>query len=179
MKAFIVDRYGSKSGLPAGEMPDPELRDDDVLVQLQTAASTFWFPKSETESSNSFGLIAYPSFLGMMCWGRGPGRVRVRRFKPGDEFYARPDERRGRNHRAGRTQSQSTSKLPSGKAARRAAFARRFAPRSLFDKIRRSQFGWRNREVYLVVRKEGAVPPRPNVPPILGLPVRAGRWSKQ
>jgi NADPH:quinone reductase-like Zn-dependent oxidoreductase len=38
MKAFIVDRYGSKSGLPAGEMPDPELRDDDLLVQIHTAS---------------------------------------------------------------------------------------------------------------------------------------------
>jgi hypothetical protein len=32
MKAFIVDRYGSKDGPWAGEMPDPELHDDDVLV---------------------------------------------------------------------------------------------------------------------------------------------------
>jgi hypothetical protein len=32
-------------------------------------------------------------------------------------------------------------RYPSGKAARQAAFARRFAPRSLFDKILRSQFG--------------------------------------
>ena len=29
MKAFIVDRYGSKDGLRAGEMPDPEVREDD------------------------------------------------------------------------------------------------------------------------------------------------------
>lgn len=32
-------------------------------------------------------------------------------------------------------------RYPSGKAARQVAFARRFAPRSLFDKILRSQFG--------------------------------------
>ena len=34
MKAFIVDRYGSKDGVRFGEMPDPELRDDDVLVRV-------------------------------------------------------------------------------------------------------------------------------------------------
>ena len=37
MKAFIVDRYGSKDGLRAGEMPDPELREDEVLVQVHAA----------------------------------------------------------------------------------------------------------------------------------------------
>ena len=32
MKAFVLDRYGSKDGVRFGEMPDPELRDDDVLI---------------------------------------------------------------------------------------------------------------------------------------------------
>src|SRR5580704_9628626 len=29
MKAFVVDRYGRKQSLRLGEMPDPELREDD------------------------------------------------------------------------------------------------------------------------------------------------------
>ena len=37
MKAFIVDRYGKKNGARIGEMPDPELRQDDVLVQIHAA----------------------------------------------------------------------------------------------------------------------------------------------
>jgi NADPH:quinone reductase-like Zn-dependent oxidoreductase len=37
MKAFIVDRYGEKNGGRIGEMPDPELRQDDVLVQIHAA----------------------------------------------------------------------------------------------------------------------------------------------
>jgi NADPH:quinone reductase-like Zn-dependent oxidoreductase len=37
MKAFIVDRYGRKDGVRFGEMPEPELRADDVLVQIQAA----------------------------------------------------------------------------------------------------------------------------------------------
>src|SRR6266480_6028700 len=37
MKAFIVDRYGSKDGVRAGEMPDTALREDDVLVQIHAA----------------------------------------------------------------------------------------------------------------------------------------------
>src|SRR5205823_2308304 len=66
MKAFIVDRYGSKDGVRAGEMPDPELREDDVLVQIHAAGVTFWIRKSETESSNAFCLIAYRSFWATM-----------------------------------------------------------------------------------------------------------------
>jgi NADPH:quinone reductase-like Zn-dependent oxidoreductase len=38
MKALIVDRYGGNDGVRAGEMPDPELRDDDVLVQIHAAS---------------------------------------------------------------------------------------------------------------------------------------------
>ena len=37
MKAFIIDRYGSSDRVRAGEMPDPEMRDDDVLVQIHAA----------------------------------------------------------------------------------------------------------------------------------------------
>ena len=37
MKAFIIDRYGSKDGGRIGEMPDPELRENDVLVQIHAA----------------------------------------------------------------------------------------------------------------------------------------------
>jgi len=36
MKAFILDRYGKADGVRAGEMPNPEVRDDDVLIQIQS-----------------------------------------------------------------------------------------------------------------------------------------------
>ena len=36
MKAFIVDRYGKASGR-LGQMPEPELRPDDVLVEIHAA----------------------------------------------------------------------------------------------------------------------------------------------
>jgi NADPH:quinone reductase-like Zn-dependent oxidoreductase len=54
MKAFILDRYGSADHVRAGDMPDPELREDDVLVQIHAAGSTVWIPKSETASSSGF-----------------------------------------------------------------------------------------------------------------------------
>ena len=37
MKAFIVDRYGKKARGRIGELPDPELREKDVLVQVHSA----------------------------------------------------------------------------------------------------------------------------------------------
>src|SRR5204863_3671738 len=37
MKAFILDRYGSADRVRAGDMPDPELREDDVLVEVHAA----------------------------------------------------------------------------------------------------------------------------------------------
>jgi hypothetical protein len=33
MKAFILDRYGSADGVRMGDLPDPEPREDEVLVQ--------------------------------------------------------------------------------------------------------------------------------------------------
>ena len=38
MKAFVLDRYGKKEKLRAAEVPEPELRDDDVLIQVHAAA---------------------------------------------------------------------------------------------------------------------------------------------
>ena len=34
MKAFVLDGYGKKRALRLAEIPDPELRDDEVLVQV-------------------------------------------------------------------------------------------------------------------------------------------------
>ena len=36
MKAFVVDRYGKGSGR-LGEMPEPEVREGDVLVRVHAA----------------------------------------------------------------------------------------------------------------------------------------------
>jgi len=38
MKAVIVGRYGRKDGARFGDMPERELRDDDVLVRVHAAA---------------------------------------------------------------------------------------------------------------------------------------------
>lgn len=92
MKAFIVERYAS-DGLRAVDMPDPELREDEVLVQVHAAGVN---PLDAKIRNGEFKLILPyrpPFVLGHDVAGVvvrvGP---RVRQFKPGDEVYARPDD---------------------------------------------------------------------------------------
>ena len=95
MKAFIVDHYGKKDGARIGEMPDPELRQDDVLVQIHAASVN---PLDSKIRNGEFKLLL-PYRLPLILGNDGAGVVvrvgsRVRRFKPGDEVYARPDKDR-------------------------------------------------------------------------------------
>ena len=95
MKAFIVDRYGSKDGVRAGDMPDPELREDDVLVQIHAAGVNLLDAKIRDGDFKRLLPYRFPLILGNEVAGVVV-RVgsRVRRFKPGDEVYARPDDDR-------------------------------------------------------------------------------------
>ena len=95
MKAFIIERYGSKDGVRAGEMPDPELREDDVLVQIHAAGVNLLDAKIRDGEFKRFLPYRFPLILGNEVAGVVV-RVgsRVQRFKPGDEVYARPDDDR-------------------------------------------------------------------------------------
>ena len=94
MKAFILDRYGSKH-LREGEMPDPEVCDDDVLVEVHAASVNLLDSKIR---NGEFKLIL-PYRLPLVMGNDVAGVVvrvgsRVRRFTVGDEVYARPDSDR-------------------------------------------------------------------------------------
>lgn len=95
MKAFILDRYGSKVALRPGEVADPEVREDDVLVQIHAASVNLL--DSKLRSGEFKLLLPYrtPFVLGHDVAGVVV-RVgaRVTRFKPGDEVYARPSDHR-------------------------------------------------------------------------------------
>src|SRR5437773_1292457 len=95
MKAFIVDRYGSDDRVRASEVPDPELRDDDVLIEIHAAGVN---PLDSKIRDGEFKLLL-PYRLPLILGNELAGVVtrvgsRVRRFKPGDEVYARPDKNR-------------------------------------------------------------------------------------
>jgi hypothetical protein len=53
MKAFVVDRYKSDSALRLGEMPEPEVRDNDVLV----AATRYMHGHIRTGSGRSLNAL--------------------------------------------------------------------------------------------------------------------------
>jgi alcohol dehydrogenase len=93
VKAFVVDRYGKKRALRPADLPDPVLRDDEVLVQVHAASVN---PLDCKIRDGEFKLILPyrpPFVLGHDVAGVvakvGP---QVRQFKPGDEVYARPDD---------------------------------------------------------------------------------------
>jgi NADPH:quinone reductase-like Zn-dependent oxidoreductase len=93
MKAFVLERYGKKRALQCVKMPVPELRDDEVLVQVHAAGVNLLDAKIR---SGEFKLILpYP--LPLVLGHDVAGEIvkvgsRVRQFKCGDEVYARADD---------------------------------------------------------------------------------------
>jgi NADPH:quinone reductase-like Zn-dependent oxidoreductase len=95
MKAFILDRYGSADRVRAGDMPDPEPREDDVLVQVHAAGVNQLDSKIRSGEFKRILPYRLPLILGHDVAGVVV-RIgsRVRRFKPGDQVYARPADGR-------------------------------------------------------------------------------------
>lgn len=95
MKAFVLDRYGKGRSLRSADVPTPELRDDEVLVQVHAAGVNLLDSKIR---NGEFKLILpYP--LPIVLGHDVAGEVvkvgsRVRQFKLGDQVYARPDDLR-------------------------------------------------------------------------------------
>lgn len=95
MKAFIVDRYGRGGTLRAGEMPEPEVGEHDVLVQVHAAGVNALDSKIRNGEFKLILPYRPPFVLGNDVAGvvvRVGARVRT--FAPGDEVYARPDKGR-------------------------------------------------------------------------------------
>jgi len=95
VKAFIVDRYGSADRMQLGEVPQPQLRDDDVLIEIHAAGVN---PLDSKIRDGEFKLLL-PYRLPLILGNELAGVVvrvgsRVQRFKPGDEVYARVDKKR-------------------------------------------------------------------------------------
>ncbi len=95
MKAFVVDRYGGPDVVRAGEMPDPEVRDNDVLVEIHAAGVNQLDTKIRAGEFKRILPYHLPIVLGNDLAGIVV-RVgsKVQRFQPGDEVYARPDKDR-------------------------------------------------------------------------------------
>ena len=95
MKAFAIDRYKSKDGGRIVDMPQPEVGDNDVLVQIHAAGVNLLDAKIADGEFKIFLPYRFPLVLGNDVAGVVVEvGARVRRFKPGDEVYARPDKDR-------------------------------------------------------------------------------------
>ena len=93
MKAFVLQRYGKQSALQLTELPQPELRDDEVLVEVHAAGVNLLDAKIR---NGEFKLIL-PYRLPLVLGHDVAGVVvktgtRVRNFRAGDEVYARVDD---------------------------------------------------------------------------------------
>lgn len=93
MKAFLLDRYGKKEQLRAAEVPEPELRDDDVLIEVHATAANLLDVKLRNGEFKLILPYRTPFVLGHDVAGVVIGvGARVRQFKAGDEVDARPDD---------------------------------------------------------------------------------------
>src|SRR5438093_5828191 len=95
MKAFIVDRYGSGDRVRSSDVPDPEMREDDALIQIHAAGVN----QLDSKIRDGEFKLLLPYRLPLILGNELAGVVvrvgsSVRRFKPGDEVYARPDKNR-------------------------------------------------------------------------------------
>lgn len=95
MKAFFVDTYKSKTGMRLGEMPMPQLNEDEVLVEVHATAVNLLDAKIRKGEFKLILPYRTPFVLGHDVAGVvvrvGAG---VRQFKPGDAVYARPNDLR-------------------------------------------------------------------------------------
>jgi NADPH:quinone reductase-like Zn-dependent oxidoreductase len=91
MKAYFINRYGKSDVLTSGDLPEPALRDDDVLVQIHAAGVN---PLDNKIRDGEFKLLL-PYKMPLILGNDLAGVVvrvgaRVRRFKTGDEVGKRP-----------------------------------------------------------------------------------------
>ena len=93
MKAFVLESYGANRALQLADVPEPQLRDDEVLVQVHAAGVNQLDSKIKDGQFKLILPYRLPLILGHDVVGvvvkAGP---RVRQFKPGDEVYARTDD---------------------------------------------------------------------------------------
>jgi alcohol dehydrogenase len=95
MKAFLLDRYGNADRVRPADVRDPEVREDDVLVEVRAAGINLLDSKIRNGEFKLILPYPLPLILGHDVAGVVVGvGSRVRRFKTGDEVYARPADGR-------------------------------------------------------------------------------------
>jgi len=95
MKALIVNRYGKKEKLHLGEMPQPLVKENDVLVEVHSAGVNLLDSKIKNGEFKLMLPYKTPFVLGHDVAGViTKVGSKVKRFKVGDQVYARPADHR-------------------------------------------------------------------------------------
>lgn len=93
MKAYILDRYGKNTALRLADVPEPPLREDEVLVAVHAAGVNLLDSKIKGGEFKPILPYRLPLILGHDVAGVvvkvGP---KVTQFRLGDEVYARLDD---------------------------------------------------------------------------------------
>ena len=91
MKAFFIERYGNKDRVRVGDLPIPELRDTDLLIQIHAAGVNPLDNKIRDGEFKAILPYRFPLILGNDVAGVVVKvGAKVQQFKLGDEVYARP-----------------------------------------------------------------------------------------
>jgi alcohol dehydrogenase len=91
MKAFIIEKYKSKDGGRIGQIPVPEPRADEVLIEVHAAGINLLDSKIRDGEFKLILPYKTPFVLGHDVAGIVTKvGTSVRQFKAGDEVYARP-----------------------------------------------------------------------------------------
>ncbi|WP_337966556.1 NADP-dependent oxidoreductase [uncultured Flavobacterium sp.] len=95
MKAFIINKYSKNGTLEFADMPVPELKDNDVLVDVYAAGINLLDSKIKTGEFKLILPYKLPLILGHDVAGiiTKVGK-NVKNFKVGDEVYSRPSDHR-------------------------------------------------------------------------------------
>ncbi|EMY69782.1 NADP-dependent oxidoreductase [Leptospira vanthielii] len=95
MKAYTIQRYSKKNTLQFAEMPEPILKENDVLVEVHAAGVNLLDSKIRNGEFKLILPYKFPLILGHDVAGVvvkiGSG---VQKFKEGDKVYARPADYR-------------------------------------------------------------------------------------
>lgn len=95
MKAFTINKYSKNEGLQLAEVPEPEVKDNDVLVEVHAAGVNLLDSKIKTGEFKLILPYKLPLILGHDVAGviTKVGK-NIKKFKVGDEVYARTADHR-------------------------------------------------------------------------------------
>nr|WP_314896102.1 NADP-dependent oxidoreductase [uncultured Flavobacterium sp.] len=95
MKAFIINKYSKQGGLQLADMPVPEVKENDVLVEVHASGLNLLDSKIKAGEFKMILPYKLPLILGHDVAGviTKVGK-NVKKFKVGDEIYARPADYR-------------------------------------------------------------------------------------